>query len=248
MLAGSLTQEDEDAVLAELEAITQVGVIWISVGIWIQETDLFLCPVWPAPSLSSKRSLRATSSFLKFLKTSCQKCQRLQRKRRSQVCSTRTAPSVVLPALCEVLKFIRLFQRKNEPERSRSVNSSLRRSSPDLLDWLAGCWTSSTTLQKPPETKTGCRTRFPAQVYDTLSSRSQTRTSSISSGSRLSPEGGDVKTGGTVHCSLRFKHKDLWHQIIVPNFSLIILSAFIMKSFYIQWLNCNASMFNSLSL
>lgn len=30
MLAGSLTQEDEDAVLAELEAITQVGVIGYS--------------------------------------------------------------------------------------------------------------------------------------------------------------------------------------------------------------------------
>lgn len=31
MLAGSLTQEDEDAVLAELEAITQVGAVSIAV-------------------------------------------------------------------------------------------------------------------------------------------------------------------------------------------------------------------------
>lgn len=30
MLAGSLSQEDEDAVLAELEAITQVGVISVT--------------------------------------------------------------------------------------------------------------------------------------------------------------------------------------------------------------------------
>lgn len=34
MLAGSLTQEDEDAVLAELEAITQVGPISITVSVF----------------------------------------------------------------------------------------------------------------------------------------------------------------------------------------------------------------------
>lgn len=33
MLAGSLSQEDEDAVLAELEALTQVGLISIPVNV-----------------------------------------------------------------------------------------------------------------------------------------------------------------------------------------------------------------------
>lgn len=40
MLAGSLTQEDEDAVLAELEAITQVGPISITVSVF-ESSDIF---------------------------------------------------------------------------------------------------------------------------------------------------------------------------------------------------------------
>lgn len=45
MLAGSLSQEDEDAVLAELEAITQVGLIIINceyVYTWVFELWLKL--------------------------------------------------------------------------------------------------------------------------------------------------------------------------------------------------------------
>lgn len=40
MLAGSLTQEDEDAVLAELEAITQVGPISSTVSVF-ESSDIF---------------------------------------------------------------------------------------------------------------------------------------------------------------------------------------------------------------
>lgn len=78
MLAGSLSPEDEDAVLAELEAITQVPLLSIS----------------PASAAGSRRSnsqlavllllLRETLSFPTFLQTSCQKSQNPQRK--EQVC------------------------------------------------------------------------------------------------------------------------------------------------------------------
>lgn len=86
MLAGSLSQEDEDAVLAELEALTQVGIINISVFDSLNSCFIrSLFCVFKIKHVSSLFPLRETSSFPKFLKTNFQKSPRPQR--RKQVCS-----------------------------------------------------------------------------------------------------------------------------------------------------------------
>lgn len=86
MLAGSLSQEDEDAVLAELEEITQVGVICVvSVDLKLKSNMMLrVCKV-QCDHESPLMCLREMSSFLRFQQTSCQRRQRMRRK--SRVCS-----------------------------------------------------------------------------------------------------------------------------------------------------------------
>ena len=125
MLAGSFTQEDEDSVLAELEAITQVGLITVSVcvcvcvclcvclcvsvclsvcvcvNVWLKQTSALR--MWSSSSVSSCVSsvswtFRETWIFPRFLQTSCQTFQR--KRRRSQVRSLRLR-SPQIPIRCE---------------------------------------------------------------------------------------------------------------------------------------------------
>lgn len=82
MLAGSLSQEDEDAVLAELEAITQVGPIRSLICVFESDDPKQHSTPQSLPDLVSSLisalldSLRETSSFLRSPQTSCQKSRR----------------------------------------------------------------------------------------------------------------------------------------------------------------------------
>lgn len=94
MLVGSLSQEDEDAVLAELEAITQVGLITASTRAELVHVDdisgsedpkqlcssIFSSSCVVSVLSSFKLSLRETLSFPRFPQTSCQKSQRTWRR------------------------------------------------------------------------------------------------------------------------------------------------------------------------
>lgn len=160
MLAGSLSPEDEDAVLAELEAITQVGLI---VDYTVISHSFSSFPLIFLVPLNCRREML---SYLKFPQTSCPKLQS-----RNQVCCFICFGFFALLAnmcsrQCRLIFAVKiisrktsdfsdrswmlpLFQRRNVPERSQSESCSLRRSLAEL-----SCWTS-----------TNCQTQtFPGEL------------------------------------------------------------------------------------